>query len=155
MTIPTEAFEYPQNAGKKTDIMILPLSIDDETTTYGTASFLQNYAKEFDLPCAPSTNYIPKDHTTGKFNLLAARERYIFYQGLKDHNDEMKLLRKTLESNDKYIHEDIHDHEASLDAGESDSEEENATASGSKQVTFKVKCATEPQRKNGEGHGGT
>lgn len=141
MTIPTEAFEYPQNAGKKTDIMILPLSIDDETTTCGTASILQNYAKEFDLPCAPSTNYIPKDHTTGKFNLLAARERYIFYQGLKDHNDEMKLLRKTLESNDKYIHEDIHDHEASLDAGESDSEEENATASGSKQVTFKVKCA--------------
>ena len=49
--------------------MILHLSIDDETTTSGTASILQNYTKEFGLQCECLSNYIAKDHMTGKFNL--------------------------------------------------------------------------------------
>ena len=38
VNVPKQEYDYPQNAGKKAEIMILPLSIDDETTTSGTAS---------------------------------------------------------------------------------------------------------------------
>ena len=92
-----------KNAGKKAEIMILPLSINDETTTSGTASILQNYSKEFGPQCERSSNYIPKDHITGKFNLSAAREGFLFYQDLKYHHEEMKVFRKTPEDKDKHI----------------------------------------------------
>lgn len=41
VNVPKQEYDYPQNAGKKAEIMILPLSIDDETTTSGTASIIQ------------------------------------------------------------------------------------------------------------------
>jgi len=43
--IPDLVQEYPQR--QRDNIMILPLSIEDETTTAGTASILRNYAREF------------------------------------------------------------------------------------------------------------
>lgn len=144
LTIPKQAYEYPENAGKKTDLMILPLSIDDEATTCGTASILQNYSKEFNIHCAPSSNYIPKDRTTGKFNLSAARERFIFYQGLKDHHEEMKLFRTTLENQEKHI---IDDHEEyCLDADESDSDVDVVDKNRSQQLSFKQRCANLEQK---------
>lgn len=76
--IPDLVQEYPQR--QRDNIMILPLSIEDETTTAGTASILRNYAREFNLSCTPTANYLPKDQT-GKFSLAAARERFNFYQG--------------------------------------------------------------------------
>ena len=139
VNVPKQEYDYPQNAGKKAEIMILPLSIDDETTTSGTASILQNYSKEFGLQCERSSNYIPKDHTTGKFNLSAARERFLFYQGLKYHHEEMKVFRKTLEDNDKHI-TDEQGEDSSDSVHDSDSEVE-VTEGNCKQLNFKEFCA--------------
>lgn len=47
--IPDLVQEYPQR--QRDNIMILPLSIKDKTTTAGTASILRNYAREFNLTC--------------------------------------------------------------------------------------------------------
>lgn len=136
---PKQEYDYPQNAGRKAEIMILPLSIDDETTTSGTASILQNYSKEFGLQCERSNSYIPKDHMTGKFNLSAARERFLFYQGLKYHHEEMKVFRKTLEDNDKHI-TDEQGEDSSDSVHDSDSEGEVTEGNG-KQLNFKEFCA--------------
>lgn len=139
VNVPKQEYDYPQNAGKKAEIMILPLSIDDETTTSGTASILQNYSIEFGLQCERSSNYIPKDHMTGKFNLSAARERFLFYQGLKYHYEEMKVFRKTLEDNDKHI-TDEQGEDSSDSVHDSDSEVE-VTEGNCKQLNFKEFCA--------------
>ena len=133
VNVPKQEYDYPQNAGKKAEIMILPLSINDETTTSGTASILQNYSKEFGLQCERSSNYIPKGHMTGKFNLSAARERFLFY------HEEMKVFRKTLEDNDKHI-TDEQGEDSSDSVHDSDSEVEVTEGNG-KQLNFKEFCA--------------
>ena len=55
--------------------------------------------------------------------LSAARERFLFYQGLKDHQEEMKLFRKTLESSEKHITDDHEEYCPTADDSDSDVED--------------------------------
>lgn len=46
---------------KKTDVLNLPLSLEDNSTLLGTAALFETFSKEFNIPCDNMTEYIEFD----------------------------------------------------------------------------------------------
>ena len=88
--------EYPESS-KKANIMILPLSIEDESLTTSTASVMREFSKDLDIIVRKS-NDLPMYNTQNrKFDIQGARERYIFYKEMDYHTKDMKKFRRQLE----------------------------------------------------------
>ncbi len=63
---------------EKSDTLILPLSLENNATTTGTAAIVE-HAKE----------YLPFDNANKVFNIEAARKHNLFLTSLKEHKKEM------------------------------------------------------------------
>ena len=120
----------------KTDLVNLPLSLEDNSTLTGTASILEKFAEEFSIPC-PSNLEIPFDTASKTFNILAARTQYEFMKSVEKHKYEMGEIVMQINSREKGFDfgNPLFD-----DSGESsDSEEDNANVSpdnGVKEVSL-------------------
>ena len=62
-------------------MLTLPLSIEDEVQTCGTASILKVFAYTLSIPSKKKEDYIVFTKNVKRFEVEAARERFIFLQG--------------------------------------------------------------------------
>ena len=56
----------------KTDTLILPLSLENNATTTGTAAIIEKFRKEFGVPCEHDKEYLPFDKKGQTFDINAA-----------------------------------------------------------------------------------
>ena len=61
---------------EKSDTLILPLSLENNATTTGTAAIIEEFSKEFGVPCEHAKEYLPFDDTNKVFNIEAAENIY-------------------------------------------------------------------------------
>ena len=73
ISVPLAQPEYPENSSLKTQVMILPLSLEDEVQTCGTANVLKEFAKYLNIKCSKNTEYIIFNEKNNKFDIKAAR----------------------------------------------------------------------------------
>lgn len=106
-----EGFCESTQSANKTDIANLSLSLEDNSTLKGTASILEEFATEFDIPSGKHNEYIEFDSTKTEFDLKAARERYAFMKLVQMHHIEMVAFEKQLESGEKNIDTELHYHD--------------------------------------------
>ena len=116
----------------KTDVHILPLSLENNATLTGTSAILDQFADEFGLSTElEKLETLPFDNRRKTFSLKKAREHVEFLTMLYDHRDEMADLIKTLEATGKEFdmsHESTDDDDDGNDGvEESDSDDENGT----------------------------
>ncbi|CAB4003461.1 Hypothetical predicted protein [Paramuricea clavata] len=101
--------EYPEISSVKTQVMILPLSLEDEVQTCGTANVLKEFAKNLNIKCSKNTEYIVFNEKNNKFDIKAARERYIFYKEMEQHQNDMISLKHQFVSHRSFPkHDDNH-----------------------------------------------
>ena len=94
--VPKTSEEYAESS-TKSNIMILPLSIEDESLTTGTACVMREFSQDLDIPLKKSDQYVIYSVQSGKFDLHSARERYRFYQEMEYHDRQMEKFRKLME----------------------------------------------------------
>jgi hypothetical protein len=94
--VPKVKREYPESSNQS-NVMILPLSIEDESLTTGTACVMREFAQDLDIPLNKSEQYVTFSTRTEKFDFHSARERYKFYQEMEYHDKEMEKFRKLME----------------------------------------------------------
>ena len=74
----------------KTDTLILPLSLEDNSTLPGTASILEAFAKEFSIPCVHRDEMLEFNEEICSFDLKGARSYYEFKEIIYLHKVRMK-----------------------------------------------------------------
>ena len=114
-----EKFCESTQSANKTDIVNLPLSLEDNSTLKGTASILEEFAAEFDIPCGKPNEYIEFDCRKKEFDLKSARERYAFMKLVQIHHIEMVTFEKQLQSGEKSIEIDV-SHDFDVESDDSD-----------------------------------
>ena len=93
ISVPPVKPEYPENAKNKTKVMILPLSLEDEVQTCGTANVLKEFARDLNIDSSKKLDYVIFDQKENKFEIKAARERYIFYKEMAHHERNGKFAK--------------------------------------------------------------
>lgn len=88
---------------KKSEVVILPLSLEDNSTINGTASILEELGKEFGITCSHATCFLPFNENTKTFDLKEARSRFQFLKLLEKHKVEMNELKSQLDRREKGI----------------------------------------------------
>ena len=81
---------------KKTDVLNLPLSLEDNSTLLGTAALFETFCKEFNIPCENLVEYIEFDENKKEFNIKSARERSLFLKSFEEHAIVMKDIEKQM-----------------------------------------------------------
>ena len=94
ISVPLVQPEYPEISSVKTQVMILPLSLEDKVQTCGTANVLKEFGKDLNIKCSKNTEYIVFNEKNNKFDIKAARERYIFYKEMEQHQKDMISLKQ-------------------------------------------------------------
>ena len=74
---------------QKSETLILPLSLEDNSTTTGTAAIIEEFGKEFGIPCQHAKEYLPFDEKGKTFDLAAAQEHHRFLASLHAHKSSM------------------------------------------------------------------
>ena len=97
--VPKISEEYPKSS-TKSNIMILPLSIEDESLRTGTACVMREFSQDLDIPLKKSDQYVIYSAQSGKFDLHSARERYRFYQEMEYYDRQMEKFRKLMEEDE-------------------------------------------------------
>jgi hypothetical protein len=69
----------------KSDVVILPLSLEDNSTINGTASILEEFGHELNIDCSHVDSFHLLDENKKVFDLKAARNRYELIQLLEKH----------------------------------------------------------------------
>ena len=83
----------------KTDTLILPLSLENNATTTGTAAIIEQFGKEFGVPCEHDKEYLPFDKKGQTFDIDAARCHQDFLSSLNKHKSEMaETIRQLTEA---------------------------------------------------------
>lgn len=95
------AMVKPTCNSKKSDVVILPLSLEDNSTITGTASILEEFGTEFGISCNHDTSFLPFNENTRTFDLKEARSRFEFLKLLEKHKLEMNELKLQLERRDQ------------------------------------------------------
>lgn len=88
-------------SNNKSDVVILPLSVEDNSTITGTASILEEFGQEFGIQCNHDTSFLPFDENKGAFDLKEARNRYEFMKLLEKHKTDMTEFKSQLERKEK------------------------------------------------------
>ena len=93
----------PQSSNAKSDVVILPLSLEDNSTITGTACILEEFGKEFSISCNHDTCFLTFNDNTKTFDLKEARSRFEFLTLLEKHKSEMKELKLQLDKREKKV----------------------------------------------------
>lgn len=117
-----------QGTTKATKTLILPLSLENNSTITGTAAILEEFGKEFGIACMHSKVVLPYDEKLQAFDIDAARKHHDFLYLLQEHKKEMQQLEEQLTTIEKHLAES--GEESNLD-GEEDETENEETEEGS------------------------
>jgi hypothetical protein len=71
------------------DTLILPLSLEDNTTTTGTAAIMEEFRKEFGISCDHAKVYLTFDDRNNELHLNAGREHHVFISSLHENKSTM------------------------------------------------------------------
>ncbi|XP_078591192.1 uncharacterized protein LOC144870649 [Branchiostoma floridae x Branchiostoma japonicum] len=85
----------PPNS-KKTDIVILPLSTENEATLTGTACINEEFGKEFNIPIKRSDKYLPFDENNIQFDISVARKRFEFNKSIEQHRVDQAVILNSI-----------------------------------------------------------
>ena len=88
---------------KKSEVVILPLSLENNSTITGTASILEEFGKEFSITCSHDTCFLPFNENPKTFDLKEARSRFEFIKLLEKHKVEMNELKSQHDRREKGI----------------------------------------------------
>ena len=103
----------------KSNVHILPLSLEDNSTIFGTMSILDNLAKTFSLPNEKNVGeFVPFDSSTGLFDVSYARSHFELILSQKTYENNTKETVVQMRSREKAV-------DSTLDLAEDDSEEDD------------------------------
>ena len=83
--------------------LILPLSLENNASITGTALILEDFVKEFVIPCMYAKVVLPYDEKLQNFNIEAARKHYKFLYLLQEHKKERQQLQEQLTTLEKQL----------------------------------------------------
>ena len=120
---PTFAIRIPRSTIQsnprcnKSDTLILPLSLENNATTTGTAAIIEQFGQEFGVPCEHAKEYLPFDKKAQSFDIDAARRHQDFLASLNKHRSEMTETIQQLTEAEKAFEpfQDVHDESFSPD----------------------------------------
>lgn len=113
--LPGVSREFPLNVS---DYLILPLSLHDNSTLTGTASILEQFGEEFDIPCQHATRNFVFNRDENVYDISAAPKHYEFMLMLHKHRINMVTTEQQIRSSEKRI--DGSDSDYSIDSSEGD-----------------------------------
>ena len=80
---------------------MLPLSLEDNSTVFGTMSILNDFSKQFNLLSQTKAEYLPFDLVTGNFNIVSARNHFELLLSQQNHVQRRKSNERQLRSTEK------------------------------------------------------
>ena len=86
--VPDMTIKSARNCSKS-ETLILPLSLENNATTTGTAAIVEQFGKEFGIPCEHAKEYLPFDQKNKTFDIEAARRHQEFLASLSNHKKDM------------------------------------------------------------------
>ena len=114
---------------EKSKTLILPLSLENNATTTGTAAIIEEFGNEFGIPCEHAKQYLPFDEKNKVFNIDAARKHHEFLFSLHEHKKEMietvRILNNAEKALDSELIED-QNHQSSDDCTQTNKQKVNA-----------------------------
>lgn len=125
----------------KSNVVNLKLSLEDNSTLTGTAAILEQFGKEFSIPC-PHSYEISFNMLDKKFDTMSARMQYEFMRSVHVHNTEMQQIEKELRSYEKQIDASAQDHvdnASDTDSTDSDDRETRPSVSAPKNTAQQPK----------------
>jgi hypothetical protein len=69
------SYNDSSQSSRKTDTIILPISLENNSTLAGTCAILDQFSKEFSIPTTEHSERLPFDKNTKTFSLKEAREQ--------------------------------------------------------------------------------
>lgn len=112
----------------KSETLILPLSLENNATTTGTAAIIEQFGKEFDVPCDHAKEYMPYDDNSKTFDIAAARSHHQFLASLREHKKEMADTVRQLKEVEKVFEPLPDDSDTELSAGNASSNQQKVDA---------------------------
>ena len=85
-------------SSRKTDTIILPISLENNSTLTGTCAILDQFCKEFSLPNTEQSERLPFDKNTKTFSLKEAREHAEFMIMMHYHGQGRSEYQQELSS---------------------------------------------------------
>lgn len=83
----------------KSETLILPLSLENNATTTGTATVVEQFGKEFGAPREHSKEYLPFHQKSPTFDIEPARRQQEFLASLCNHKKDMtETVRRMTEA---------------------------------------------------------
>ena len=105
----------------KSNVHILPLSLEDHSTILGTISILDNLSKTFNFPNEKKGDeYVPFDSATGLFDITRARTHFELALSQKNYERHAQVTVTQIRARDKAI-----DANSSIDVEENEYEQDD------------------------------
>ena len=89
----------------RSNVHMLPLSLEDNSTIFGTMTILNDFSKQFNLPSQTKAEYLPFDLVTGNFNIVSARNPFELLLSQQNHVQRRKNNERQLRSTEKSLEE--------------------------------------------------
>ena len=89
----------------RSNVHMLPLSLEDNSTVFGTMTILNDFSKQFNLPSQTKAEYLPFDLFTGNFNIVSARNHFELLLSQQNHVQRRKNNELQLRSTEKSLEE--------------------------------------------------
>lgn len=102
ITVPKESELVTRKSSEKSNVHILPLSLEDNSTIVGTMSILDKLAADFSLPNEKNNQeYLPFDSVSGTFDVKSARSHFELLISKHNHLSHMSDLEGQLHSRER------------------------------------------------------
>ena len=99
---PSKQERCSSSQSTKSNVINLKLSLEDNSTLTGTAAILEQFRKEFSIPC--SHNYeISFNKLDKTFDIMSARMQYEFMRSVDIYSVEMQHMEREMRSYEKHI----------------------------------------------------
>ncbi len=85
----------------KSEYLILPLSLENNSTLTGTAAILEQFSKEFEIPCQRASRHFVFDESKKRYDLTSARKHHEFMIMLFNHWKNSSAIEQQIRSTEK------------------------------------------------------
>ena len=141
--IPQVNREFPL-AGKS-EYLILPLSLENNSTLTGTASILEQFSGEFQIPCKHASRHFVFDESGKCYNISAARKHHEFMIMMFNHRKNAVVMEQQMRSTEKTIMAEDSNDSGDREDGSRECEGNEITVA---ETTERTKCLFQQQDGN-------
>ena len=120
--VPECTKEFPETSNRKSEVLILPVSLQDESSITGVSSIIEELSQILGIPMPEPENYLLFDPVKLSFDIEDARKRFIFLKSMEAHKIEHENILREHELRDKAFasalevdHDDIADESTDTD----------------------------------------